>query len=160
MPIAIAAARAKKDAMVTKPLGLSIEQDLACLKVFAESGRVFQYGTQQRSKPFQHCRVGCELVRSGRIGKVHTIEVVAPNAGTGGSTVFVPVPPDLDYDMWCGPAPLKPFTADRCHVPGTYWIYDYSIGYLAGWGRIRWISWSGEAMRTSPVRRSPWKALV
>ena len=36
--------------------------------------------------------------------------------------------------MWCGPAPLKPFTADRCHVPGTYWIYDYSIGYLAGWG--------------------------
>ena len=52
VPIAIAAARAKKDAMVTKPLGLTIEQDLACLKVFSETGRVFQYGTQQRSSHF------------------------------------------------------------------------------------------------------------
>ena len=43
------------------------------------------------------------------------------------------MPTNLDYDMWLGPAP-SPFTADRCHPPGTYWIYDYSIGYLAGWG--------------------------
>jgi len=36
--------------------------------------------------------------------------------------------------MWCGPAEMKPYTADRCKTPGTYWIYDYSIGYLGGWG--------------------------
>ena len=77
VPIAIAAARAKKDTYVEKPLGVSIEQDLACLKVFTENNRIFQYGTQQRSS--NHCRFGCELVRSGRIGKVHTIEVIAPN---------------------------------------------------------------------------------
>ena len=84
VPIAIAAARAKKDAYVEKPLGVSIEQDLACLKAFTENSRVFQYGTMQRS--MDHCRFGCELVRSGRIGKVHTIEVIAPNGGAGGST--------------------------------------------------------------------------
>jgi glucose-fructose oxidoreductase len=132
VPIAILAARAKKDAYVEKPLGLTIEQDLACLKVFAENDRIFQYGTQQRSIP--HCRFGCELVRSGRIGKVHTIEVIAPNGSAGGSTQEIPVPPTLDYDMWLGPAPVKPYTADRCVNPGHFFIHDYSIGYLAGWG--------------------------
>jgi glucose-fructose oxidoreductase len=133
VPIAIAAARAKKDAYVEKPLGVSIEQDLACLRVFNENARIFQYGTMQRSFS-QHCRFGCELVRSGRIGKLHTIEVIAPNGGEGGSTEVKPVPPNLDYDMWCGPAPVRPYTPDRCKPDGTYWIYDYSIGYLGGWG--------------------------
>ena len=132
VPIANAAARAKKDAYVEKPLGLTIEEDLACLKTFTSHDRIFQYGTQQRGS--RHCRLGCELVRNGRIGKLHAIEVTAPNGGAGGSTQVVPVPPNLDYEMWCGPAPAKPYTADRCHPPGTYWIYDYSIGYLAGWG--------------------------
>jgi hypothetical protein len=132
VPVAIAAARAKKDAYVEKPLGLTVEQNLACRKVFQENKRVFQYGTQQRSS--NHCRFGCELVRSGRIGKVHTIEVIAPNGGAGGSTQEIPVPEGFDYDMWLGPAPKSPYTADRCKTPGTYWIYDQSIGYLAGWG--------------------------
>jgi hypothetical protein len=132
VPMAIAAARAKKDAYVEKPLGVSLEQDLVCRKVFSEQGRIFQYGTQQRS--MAHCRRGCELVRNGRIGRLQAIEVTAPNGSSGGSTQTVPVPDNLDYESWCGPAPLKPYTADRCHPPGTYWIYDYSIGYLGGWG--------------------------
>jgi glucose-fructose oxidoreductase len=130
--IAIAAARAKKDAYVEKPLALSIEQGRACLKVFTETGRIFQYGAQQRNSP--HFRIARELIRSGKIGKLQKIEVRAPNGGGGGSTQVVPVPPTLDYEMWCGPAPVKPFTADRCHPPGTYWIYDHSVGYLSGWG--------------------------
>jgi hypothetical protein len=81
-----------------------------------------------------HCRRGCELVRNGRIGELRAIEVTAPNGASGGSTQVIPVPDNLDYESWCGPAPLKPYTADRCHPPGTYWIYDYSIGYLGGWG--------------------------
>jgi predicted dehydrogenase len=132
VPIAIAAARAGKDAYVEKPLGISVEQNLTCRKVFQQHKRLFQYGTQQRSSA--HCRFGCELVRNGRLGKVHTIEVTAPNGGSGGSTEEIPVPPGFEYDMWLGPAPRKPFTAHRCNPPGTYWIYDYSIGYLAGWG--------------------------
>ena len=135
------AARAKKDAYVEKPLGLAIEQDLACRKVFRENGRIFQYGTQQRSFVGRqeavldpHCWLGCELVRSGRIGKIHRLEVVSPDGEAGGSTRELPVPANLDYDMWLGPAPKSPYTADRCKPPGTYWIYDQSIGYLAGWG--------------------------
>lgn len=132
VPMAILAARAKKDAYVEKPLGLTIEQDLACSKVFTEKERIFQYGTMRRS--ISHCRLGCELVRSGRIGKVHAIEIIAPNGSAGGSTQEIPVPPTLDYEMWLGPAPKKPYTADRCKNPGHFFIHDYSIGYLAGWG--------------------------
>ena len=132
VPIAVAAAKAGKDMYVEKPLGVNIAQLQACREAVKRYGRVFQYGTQQRSS--RHCRFGCELVRSGRIGKVHTIEVVAPNGGRGGSTTPAPVPPGLDYDMWIGPAPMVPYTKDRCKTPGTYWIYDYSIGYLGGWG--------------------------
>jgi predicted dehydrogenase len=132
VPIAIAAARAGKDCYVEKPLGLAIEQDLACRKVFQACGRVFQYGTQQRS--IEHCRIGCELVRQGKIGKIEATEVLAPNGGTGGSTDPAPVPRDFDYALWLGPAPEAPYTVDRCNPQGTYWIYDQSIGYLAGWG--------------------------
>ncbi|MCC6124375.1 MAG: Gfo/Idh/MocA family oxidoreductase [Pirellulales bacterium] len=150
-PIAIAAARGKKDAYVEKPLGLTIEQDLACLKVFAENGRIFQYGTQQRSIP--HCRFGCELVRSGYIGKVHAIEVVAPNGSAGGSTQEIPVPPTLDYEMWLGPALRKPYTADRCKNPGHFFIHDYSIGYLAGWGAhpLDIMIWGSDADQAGPI---------
>jgi glucose-fructose oxidoreductase len=132
VPIAMAAAKAGKDAYVEKPLGISIEQNLLCRKLFREKKRIFQYGTQQRSSV--HCRFGCELVRSGRIGKVERMEVIAPNGAAGGSTEEIAVPADLDYAMWLGPAPEAPFTANRCNPPGTYWIYDYSIGYLGGWG--------------------------
>jgi hypothetical protein len=155
--IAIAAARAKKDVYVEKPLGISIEQDLACRKAFAEHDRVFQYGTMQRSRNpsnhSDHCWTGCELVRSGKIGKVHTIEVISPNGGKGGSTKEVPVPPNLDYEMWLGPAPKAPFTADRCHPSGTYWIYDYSIGYLAGWGAhpLDLMVWGTDADLAGPM---------
>ncbi|MGQ9503378.1 MAG: Gfo/Idh/MocA family protein [Thermogutta sp.] len=132
VPIAVMAARAGKHAYVEKPLGLTVEQDLVCRKVFQETKRVFQYGTQQRS--MAHCQFGCELVRSGKIGELKRIEVIAPDGGAGGSTEQAPIPPELDYEMWIGPAPMKPYTVSRCVTPGTYWIYDYSIGFLAGWG--------------------------
>jgi hypothetical protein len=151
VPLAIAAARAGKDAYVEKPLAVTLEQLLACRKVFQEKQRIFQYGTQQRSS--KHCRFGCELVRNGRIGKVHTLEVIAPNGGAGGSTVEATVPAGLDYAMWCGPSPVRPYTADRCHPPGTYWIYDYSIGYLGGWGAhpLDIMVWGSDADLAGPM---------
>lgn len=132
VPIAVYAAQAGKHAYVEKPLGLTIEQNLVCQKMFKEKGLVFQYGTQQRS--MAHCFLGCELVRRGAVGTIRKIEVDAPNGGRGGSTEQIPVPDGFDYNMWLGPAPEKPYTADRCKPPGTYWIYDQSIGYLGGWG--------------------------
>jgi hypothetical protein len=151
VPIAVAAARAGKDAYVEKPLAVTIEQLLACHKVFQEKQRIFQYGTQQRSS--NHCRFGCELVRNGRIGKVHTLEVIAPNGHAGGSTVEAPVPAGFDYPMWCGPSPVRTYTADRCHPDGTYMIYDYSIGYLGGWGAhpLDIMVWGSDADLAGPM---------
>ena len=132
VPIAIAAAKAGKDMYVEKPLGVSIRQDLACREAVRRYGRMFQYGTQQRSSA--HCRYGCELVRNGRIGEVKEIIVVAPNSGPGGNTKPMPVPEGLDYDLWLGPARWTPFTG--CPLGGGNWYhcYDYALGFIAGWG--------------------------
>ena len=138
VPIAILAARAKKDVYGEKPLGLTIEQDLACLKVFRETGRVFQYGTQQRSMP--NFRFGCELVRSGRIGKVHAIEVIAPNGSAGGSTKVIPVPPTLDYNMWLGPAPSRRIRPTAARTRATFSSTTTRSATLPVGERTRWTS--------------------
>jgi len=132
VPIAVAAAKAGKDMYVEKPLGVCIAQDQACREAVRRYGRVFQYGTQQRSSA--HCRLGCELVRSGRIGQVRQIEVFAPDGAPGGNTRPMPVPPDLDHQMWLGPAPWTPYTG--CAQGGDSWyhVYDYALGFIAGWG--------------------------
>jgi hypothetical protein len=132
VPIAIAAAKAGKDIYVEKPLGVSMRQDIACREAVRRYGRMFQYGTQQRSSA--HCRYGCELVRNGRIGEVKEIIVVAPNSGPGGNTKPMPVPEGLDYDLWLGPARWTPFTG--CPLGGGNWYhcYDYALGFIAGWG--------------------------
>ncbi len=132
VPLLAAAARAGKDVYVEKPLSPSIAQNFAARKVIRETGRIFQYGTQQRGA--WHVRLGCELVRGGRIGKLTAVEVVAPTGGPGGSTATSEPPEGFDYKMWLGPAPEKPYRADACAKPGHYHIYDYSIGYLGGWG--------------------------
>jgi len=132
VPIGILAARAKKDVYIEKPLGVALDQDLAMHKAIVEHQRIFQYGTQQRS--MAHCWRGCELVRRGAIGTVRKIEVDAPNGSAGGSTQKAPIPEGFDFETWCGPAPLRDYAADLCKPPGTYWVYDYSIGYLGGWG--------------------------
>lgn len=132
VPAALACVRSGVDVYVEKPLGVSVEQDLLLRDAARRYGAVFQYGTQQRS--MAHCRHGCELVRNGRVGEITAIEVVAPEGGTGGSTEPVPVPDDLDYDLWLGPCPWSPYTTDRCINRGSFWVYDNSIGFLGGWG--------------------------
>lgn len=151
VPICNLAARAGKHVYVEKPLGLTIEEDIVCEKLVVEKRVVFQYGTFQRSMP--RCFKGCELVRRGTIGKVRTIEVDAPDGGFGGSTVEAPVPEGFDYEMWLGPAPKKPYTVDRCKPKGTYWIYDQSIGYLAGWGAhpLDIMVWGSDADLSGPI---------
>jgi len=132
VPIAIEAAKRGKDMYVEKPLGLCLKWDFACRDAIERYGVLFQYGTQQRSSA--HLRKACELVLNGRIGKVTKIEVHAPAGAGGGSTTPIPVPDDLDYDRWLGPAPVTPYTKDRCTASGTYHHYDNAIGFIAGWG--------------------------
>ncbi len=151
VPTAIAAARTGKDLYVEKPLGLSVEQNRALRAEVDRFGLVFQYGTQQRSTP--HFRRACELVRNGRIGKVHTVNVWCPSGEKGGSTQVEPVPDDLDYDMWLGPAPVKPYTNDRVAARGAYWISDYALGFVAGWGAhpLDIAQWGLDTDHTGPV---------
>lgn len=139
--ISLAAARAGKDIYLEKPMGLSLAEDQALREAVARYNTVFQFGTQQRSD-FEFRRA-CELVRNGRIGKLHTINVWSPSSESGGSITPAQVPPELDYDMWLGPAPLMPYTKDRCSnvnpffaSPFKIWpfISDYCLGWIAGWG--------------------------
>ena len=151
VPAAIYAGKRGIHAYVEKPLGLTIEQNLTIAKLYKEKNLIFQYGTQQRSQP--HCYRGCELVRRGAIGKIKSIEVTAPNGSAGGSTKEAPIPQTLDFDLWIGPAPKVPYTIDRCVTPGTYFIYDYSIGYLGGWGAhpLDIMVWGSDADLSGPI---------
>jgi len=151
VPIALAAIAAGKDVYVEKPLGVSVNQNRALRAAINRKQRVFQYGTQQRS--IEHVRFGCELVRNGRIGKVHTVEVLAPCGQPGGLAEPMPVPKGFNYDMWLGPAPVKPYTQDRCIGSGRYFIYDYSLGFVAGWGAhpLDVLQWGLGTDGTSPI---------
>ena len=151
VPIALEAVRAGKDVYVEKPLGLSFEQNRILRQVVNRYGAVFQYGTQQRSS--RNFRYACELVRNGRIGKLHTMHVWCALGGAGGSVQPEPVPEGFDYDLWLGPAPFVPYTVDRCRPGGTYWILPYSIGYIAGWGvhPLDIAQWGNNSDHTAPV---------
>ena len=131
VPMSVMAAKAGKDVCVEKPLGVSIREDQICREVIKRYDRVFQYGTEARAR--DACRLGAELVRNGRIGQVREIRVKAPNSVRGGSTQPKPVPDGLNYDLWLGPAPWRPYTG--CPDNGGSWfhVYDYALGFIAGW---------------------------
>jgi len=129
--IAIAACQAGKDVYCEKPLTLTIAEGRALVNAVRRYGRVFQTGSQQRSD--DEFRFACELVRSGRIGKLHTIRT---GFGGGPTSPYEPdtdPPPDLDWNLWLGPAPWVPYNKLRC-IYNFRWFYDYSGGKMTDWG--------------------------
>jgi len=132
VPVTIAAAKRGKDVSCEKPLGVSVAEDLACREAIKRYDRVFQYGTEARCRPA--CRLGAELIRNGRLGEIREIRVKAPNSIGGGSREPKPVPEGLDYDLWLGPAPWREYTGCPESGPGWFHVYDYAIGFIAGWG--------------------------
>ncbi|MCP4184319.1 MAG: Gfo/Idh/MocA family oxidoreductase, partial [Hyphomicrobiales bacterium] len=125
---AIMAAKSGKDVFGEKPLAHSIREGRAMVDAVERYGRIWQTGSWQRSQA--HFRHACEIVRSGRIGKVLRVEVGLPSghadfAGTAGQDDIVAPPPELDYDMWVGPAPWKPYVKSRSHKN---WRWDLDIG--------------------------------
>ncbi len=134
LPMAIKAARAGKHIYLEKPLGLSLNHMIELEKLIKEKNLVFHYGTQQRS--LEHVRKGIEMVKSGQIGEIEKIEIWAP-PGEGepqSSQVNEQPPATLDYDRWLGPAPVKPYSPARVAYTGAWFIYDYALGFIAGWG--------------------------
>ncbi|UCC99031.1 MAG: Gfo/Idh/MocA family oxidoreductase [Phycisphaerales bacterium] len=148
---ALAAVRAGKDVYLEKPMGLSLAQDQALRTAVHRHGRVFQFGTQQRSS--RNFRFACELALNGRLGDVHTINVWSPGSSQGGDPTPVPVPEWLDYERWLGPAPYTPYTKDRCSNKLWWFISDYALGFIAGWGihPIDIAFWGGGKKVTTPL---------
>lgn len=127
---AIAAAKRGLDIYAEKPLALTIPQGRAMERAVSRYGVVWQTGSWQRSQ--SHFRHACELVRNGRIGTIHTVEVGLPAGQACGPEPEMPVPEGFDYDFWLGPAPEAPYTEKRCHW-NFRWILDYSGGQLTDW---------------------------
>jgi predicted dehydrogenase len=154
VPVALAAAKAGKDMYVEKPLGLSIQEDQLLRKTLQSHGRVFQFGTQQRSgRQFWQA---CQLVRSGKIGTLKHIDVWCSASQPGGTTEPAQPPPTINYDTWLGPAPQSPYTTMKCAEDGkTWWFtYDYALGFIAGWGvhPIDIALWGCQSLFTGPLR--------
>lgn len=130
--VGLAAVRAGKDVYIEKPLGHTLAQNKAMLDACVKHDRIFQYGTQQRSQEI--LRRGVELVLNGTIGEILRIDVWAPRGSGGGSLEEIPVPDGLDYDLYLGPAPMKPCTKDRITSAASWHCADYALGFIAGWG--------------------------
>ena len=134
----IAACKAGKDVYCEKPLSLTIGEGKAMVEAARRYGTVFQTGSQQRSS--REFRVGCELVRNGRIGKVHTVHVNVGGPPVECHLPAEPTPPGLDWDFWLGPAPYRPYNSDI--APGIDYegwpnfrsYRDYSGGMMTDWG--------------------------
>jgi predicted dehydrogenase len=134
VPGAIKAARAGKHIMLAKPLGLSYPNYLKLQEAIQENNVKFHYATQQRT--FEHMKAGVAMIQEGKIGDVEKVDVWCPgkNPVSSPECVEVPVPDTFDYERWTGPAPLNSYCPDRVTNNSSWFQYDYSIGFLAGWG--------------------------
>lgn len=135
----VAAALDKKDIYVQKPLTMTLEEGRIVSDIVRQNKCAFQIGSQQRSgKQF---RLACELVRNGRIGKLQTVRIGLPVDPAGQDEPEMPVPANLNYDMWLGCTPKVPYTENRVHPqnswtdrPGFLRIESYCLGMITGWG--------------------------
>ncbi|NUQ62540.1 MAG: Gfo/Idh/MocA family oxidoreductase [Pirellulales bacterium] len=125
------ACRAAKDVYIEKPLTLTIDEGKILTKVVAETGRVVQVGSWQRSD--SRYRLAVEMVRQGRIGKLQQVDVVLGKNVTGGPFPTSQPPRYLNWDLWQGQTPAVPYIEERCHYTFRWW-YEYSGGQLTDWG--------------------------
>jgi predicted dehydrogenase len=133
VPIAVAAVKAGKAVYVEKPLTLTVREGRVLADVVRHYGAIVQVGSQQRSD--EKFIKACELVRNGRLGEVKRVRVtILARAGEASQPwAPQPVPPELDYEMWLGPAPWAPYHKDRCHYNFRF-VSDYSGGDMTNWG--------------------------
>jgi predicted dehydrogenase len=128
------ACAAGKDVYVEKPLTLFVREGRWMLDVAKKHQRVVQVGTQQRSG--EHYQRARDLVRDGHIGRVMSVRMAAARnvmPGFGDPPDGDP-PPDLDYDLWLGPAPKRPYNPNRS-IYHFRWFWDYSGGQMTNLGQ-------------------------
>lgn len=131
-PMTILACEAGKDVYVEKPVSHSLAEGPAMIAAARRHRRVVQSGLQQRSG--EHFRSAVEYVRSGRLGSVHLAKAWTVHQRKPiGFKKNVAVPAGVDYDLWLGPAPARPFNPNRFHY-NWHWFWDYGTGELGNWG--------------------------
>lgn len=154
---AMEAALAGKDIYLEKPTSLTIREGRQLSDLVRKSNIILQVGTQQRSST--QFRVAAELVRSGRIGKLHTVRIGLPGDPAGPEAPEQPVPPNLNYDMWLGSTPEVYYTEIRVHPqnnfgrPGWLRCEQFGAGMITGWGQHHYDSaaWGMDTELTGPV---------
>ena len=160
--LAIDAAYARKDIFMEKPASLTIWEGRQMSNAVNATGVIFQVGSQQRSN--QAFRRGCELVRSGRIGKLKVVEVRLPGDPPGGDATPMPIPGTFNYDAWLGSTPYVPYTIDRVHPqevngkpvysrPGWLRSEQFGAGMITGWGSHHFdiAHWGMDTEYTGPI---------
>ena len=155
--IAIDAVEAGKDVYLQKPASLTIAEGRALSNAVTRTGRIFQIGSQQRSTV--QFRYAAELVRNGRIGQIKTVEVGLPGDPSGDEEPEMPVPRNLDYDMWLGSTPVVYYTEKRVHPqvgydrPGWLRCEQFGAGMITGWGahHIDSAHWGMDTELTGPI---------
>lgn len=153
---AMEAALAGKHIYVQKPTSLTIKEGRQLVDVVNKTGVVLQLGTQQRSS--EQFRIAAELVRNGRIGKLHTVRIGLPGDPAGPEAPEMPIPSNLNFDMWLGSTPEVPYTEIGVHPqhdysrPGWLRIENYGAGMITGWGQHHYDSaaWGMDTELTGP----------
>ncbi len=128
----ILACRAGKDVYVEKPTSHNIWESRKMIEAARKHGRVVQVGAQNRSA--EYCYQAFEYVHSKEFGDVHFVRVLnSKQRGTIGNKPNKPVPEGVDYDMWLGPAPMRPFNENHFHY-AWHWFWAYSGGDITNDG--------------------------
>jgi predicted dehydrogenase len=132
----IAAVEAGAHVYVEKPISHTIREGRAMVNAARKHGRTVQVGTHRRVSP--HNVSGMEFLKSGKAGKIGMIRTFVHYGGGAGQVVPNEEPPKgLDWDMWCGPAPLRPYNR-TIHPRGFRSYLEYANGTLGDWG-IHWL---------------------
>lgn len=159
----VAAAQAKKDIYCEKPLSLTIREARVMADQVKEAGVVFQTGSQQRTEMRGRFLRACELVRSGRIGKLQTVHVSVSGGSTPCDLPTQETPDSLDWDRWLGPAPYRGYNEALSprgmhnHFPAWRSYREYSGGGFTDMGAHHFdiAQWGIGADDSGPVEIIP-----
>ena len=157
---AMEAALLGKDVFLQKPAALTIAEGRAMSDTLHRTGRIFQLGSQQRAvNPWPQFKWVCELVRNGALGKIKHIQIGLPTDPGGEVWPEMPVPANLNYEMWLGSTPEAFYTENRVHPqkgydrPGWLRCEQFGAGMITGWGahHVDIAHWGMDTEYTGPI---------
>ncbi|GMW02159.1 MAG: hypothetical protein AMXMBFR84_32950 [Candidatus Hydrogenedentota bacterium] len=134
----IAALEAGMDVYCEKPLTHNIHEAIAVMDAVKKNKGVLQTGSMQRSS--KEFRIACELVRNGVIGKIRHVDVSFGPPGVPCNLPEEPMEPGLDWEMWIGPGPMRPYSSVLSprgmhdHFPDWRSYKEYGGGMVCDWG--------------------------